>query len=396
MSTSDHSAESEQLLAMRREVERLTEAYIARLLQSKEALSEHLDFLRTILDCIGDGLIVYDCTGKVVLANKAACRLAGFELAHSDKSEIAKKCSFFAYKGGPQLRSDEEPFAVAMKEHRSAIREGYVTGETIPAEGLWLRAHATPIFDENQNASGIITIFHDISERKRVQHQRDGLASLVTHDIKNHLVGMRHILDHLLQDLPGKVEENVLDLLSKMQASNTHHLELASSLMEIYRSEFVLDSGSVVDTDLEQIVKVAIFLSKLEATTKGVQIETEIEKGIPHIKGVPAAIRHVIFNLIQNAIKSSQAGQTVKVSLKSRQDGIAVSVCDFGKGLSETEIETLFNPSTLAKRRLGHVGSSGLGLFLSKLLLDAHKATISCRSKPEEGTTFEVVIANPC
>ena len=115
MSTSDHSAESEQLLAMRREVERLTEAYIARLLQSKEALSEHLDFLRTILDCIGDGLIVYDCTGKVVLANKAACRLAGFELAHSDKSEIAKKCSFFAYKGGPQLRSYEEPFAVAMK-----------------------------------------------------------------------------------------------------------------------------------------------------------------------------------------------------------------------------------------------------------------------------------------
>ncbi len=396
MNTSNHSAESEQLLAMRREVERLTEAYIARLLQSEEALSDHLDFLRTILDCIGDGLVVYDCTGKVVLANKAAGSLAGFELAHSDKSEIAQKCSFFAYKDGPQLRSDEEPFAVAMKEHRSVIKEGYVTGETIPAEGLWMRAHATPIFDENQNVSGIITIFHDISERKRVQHQRDGLASLVTHDIKNHLVGMRHILDHLLRELPGSVEENVLDLLSKMQASNTHHLELASSLMEIYRSEFVLASGSLVDTDLEQIVKVAIFLNKLEATTKGVQIETEIQAGLPHIKGVPAALRHVVFNLIQNAIKSSQAGQSVKVTLKGRQDGIAVSVCDFGKGLSETEIETLFNPAMLAKRRPGHAGSSGLGLFLSKLLLDAHKATISCRSKPEEGTTFEVVIANPC
>ncbi len=394
MSTSDPGAESEQLLVMRREVERLTEAYIERLLQSKEALNEHLEFLRTILNCIGDGLVFYNCSGKVILANKAACTLAGFELANSDRSEIAGKCSFFAYKDGPRLRADEEPFSVAMKELRSFIREGYVTGETLPVEGIWLRAHAAPVLDESQNLHGIVSLFHDISERRRVQHQRDGLASLVTHDVKNHLVGMQHILDHLQVSLAGTVGSDVLDLLSKMHASTKHHLELTSSLMEIYRSEFILDSGSAVDTDLEQIVKIAVFLNRLEATTKGVEIETEIQDGIPSIQGIPAAIRHVVFNLIQNAIKASHSGQTVKVTLKSTHEGIAVSVRDFGKGLSEQEIESLFDPAVLAKRRSDHAGSSGLGLFLSKLLLDAHNASISCRSKPEEGTTFEVVIAN--
>lgn len=395
MNRSDRSAEADALLEMRQEVERITKAYIERLLQSEEALSEHVEFLRTILDCMGDGLIAYDDTGKVLLANNAACRLAGFELGETDRSEIFRKFTFRTSKDGPLLSPDEEPFRAALKERRSVVKEGYVTGETLPAEGMWLRANASPVIDENKNIHGVVTIFHDISERKQVQHQRDGLASLVTHDIKNHLVGLQLILDHLLRSLSGSVGDEVLDLISKMQASNKHHLELASSLMEIYRSEFVLDSGSAVDTHLEQIVQIAVFLNRLQAAAKGVQVELDLEEGIPSIKGIPAALRHVFFNLIQNAIKASQSGQTVKVSLKRAPHGIVLSVRDFGSGLTEREIENLFNPSALARRRSDLSGSSGLGLFLSKLLLDAHNARITCSSTPREGTSFEVLIAHP-
>lgn len=389
MPTNTNKENAEDLEKLRGEVERITQKYINTLIESEEARANHADFLMTILESVADGLIVYDCDEKVLLVNQAAARMSGTDLSGSDKPAIRRQFSLYHSKDGKLMPHSEEPYHHAIKTKTSCEKEAYIAGDTIEDGGLWIRAHAAPVLDKKENLLGVVTTFHDITERRRLQHQRDALASVIAHDLKNHLAGEDMILTYLTNDSTG-IQGTALDALQKMQASNKHHLELATSLLEIYRTDFVISADSTVDLDIKRIIDVGIFINSLSAAAIGVEFEVEIEDNLPQIKGVPAAIRHALHNLLQNAVKMSKKGDKIKVSVVKKNGSIAISVADKGQGMSEDEVSHLFDPTNIAKKLPSNIRSSGVGLFLSKLLLDAHRASLSCTSKAGSGTTFTI------
>lgn len=393
MSLQTPKEQAQKLAKLRAEVERITQEYINSLVESEDARAHHADFLMAILDSVADGLVVYDCEENVILANQAAARMAGMSLFGKDKTTIRQSIQIYHTKNGVPLPVEEEPYFHALHQKEACEKEGYIEGNSISPDGMWLRAHAAPVLDKSQNLIGVVSTFCDISERKKLQNERDALSSMIAHDLKNHLAGEEMILNYLKNN-SSELNETSLDAIEKMRASNKHHLELATSLLEIFRTDFVLNTANSVEIDFKKIFEVVLFLNSLSAATNQIKIKTEIAPDLPVVKGVPAAIRHTLHNVLQNAIKMSKKGDTVTLSVKRVQNKIAVSVIDSGVGMSKEQVSKLFDPISVAKRIPVDSSSSGIGLYFSKLLLDAHKASISCQSKEGAGTT--VTIEFPC
>jgi len=380
--------QARRLSELRAELEQVTHEYIHSLVDSHEAREKHADFLMTILDSVADGLLVYDCDQKIILANQAAAKLAGMSLVGSDKDYIRQKMTFYKHQDGEPFEPLEEPFYHALNKKEACEKEGFVKGDTLGVDGMWIRAHAAPVLDKNKNLLGVVSTFGDITSQKLLQHQRDALASVIAHDIKNHLAGEEMILNYLTN--LANLDENAIDAISKMKASNKHHLELATSLLEIFRADFVMNTDSSVDLDLPKIIESVLFLNALAATATGVQVKTDIDSQLPRIKGVPTAIRHSLHNILQNAINMSAKGDSILVSVKKCTNGVSISVTDSGAGMSEDQVSKLFNQNTVASKLPVDSRSSGVGLFFSKLLLDAHKAKLTCKSEVGQGTKFTI------
>lgn len=381
---------AETLLLIRQEIERQTQAYIELLLESRQAVENHASFLSTILECIGDNLIVYDAEGKVMLANKAAIQFAGLDFIGSDRDKIRKRVTFLTDKNGTEIPREEEPYTLAMEEHRVSEREGYLHDAKNPENGGWIRAQASPVIDKNNNFLGVVATASDISERKHLQIQRDGLASLIAHDVKNHLISEEYIIGDLLEkpNLPEEIKSDLQTVLN----SAKHHRELANAMLQIHHTDFMLDAHSTVSIDLNAVLNMVLELNSLEAQAKTVTLKTDIESDLPAIKGVAAGLRHVLHNLVHNAIKASDEGGEVNIKIESQNSSgkVKITIQNGGKIIPASDIERLFDHRTVASRIPRYDGSTGFGLYLSKIMLDAHKATVLCTSNKENGTTFVI------
>jgi signal transduction histidine kinase len=114
------------------------------------------------------------------------------------------------------------------------------------------------------------------------------------------------------------------------------------------------------------------------------KISADIEENMPKMLADENEIIRVIINLINNAIKHNEKGTTIKVSARRTNDKIIVSVSDNGSGIPDSEKPKIFQRYPTAKRKIG----TGLGLYLSKQIIDAHNGKIWFESELNKGTTF--------
>ncbi len=381
---------AETLLLIRQEIERQTQAYIELLLESRQAIENHASFLNTILECIGDNLIVYDAEGKVLLANKAAIEFAGLDFIGADRDMIRKRVTFLTDKNGTEVPREEEPYTVAMNEHRICEREGYLQDAKDVENGGWIRAQASPVIDKKNNFLGVITTASDISERKHLQIQRDGLASLIAHDVKNHLISEEYIIGDLLEK--PNLPEDIKSDLETVFNSAKHHRELANAMLQIHHTDFMLDAHSSILIDLNAVLHMVLELNSLEANAKSVALKTAIDSDLPPIKGVAAGLRHVLHNLVHNAVKASSDGGVVDIKVEKTVSGdkVRIIIHNSGRIIPAADIDRLFDHKAVASRIPRYDGSTGFGLYLSKIMLDAHKAVVQCTSNETSGTTFVI------
>lgn len=379
---------AETLLLVRQEIERQTQAYIELLLDSKQSMESHASFLSTIFECIGDNMIVYDADGNVLLANKAAIAFAGLDFVGADRTTIRKRVTFLTDKDGPPVPPEEEPYTVAMTQHRIIEREGYLHDAKDPENGGWIRAQASPVLDKHGRFLGVVTTASDIGERKRLQKQRDGLASLIAHDVKNHLISEEFLLGDLLDkpNLPDDIRNDLQTIVN----SAKHHRELANAMLQIHHTDFMIDAQSATSINLVSVLEMVLELNALDANSNSVKVQVEQDEKLPAVKGVAAGLRHVLHNLVHNAIKASDKGGTVSIKVKSHTEGVRITVHNMGKTIPPSDIDKLFDQKVVASRIPRYDGSTGFGLYLSKILLDAHNAKVECTSDEKTGTTFTI------
>lgn len=361
------------------------ERYLDYLKDSGDSLDMRSKLLATILDCAADGMIVLDEQLTIVLANAAAARYAGWQLEDVTREELRKNYRFFWDEGKTRVSPDEEPIVVAIREKKPHEMIAYTVSPHISAPGRWVRAHAAPLMNENNEVIGGVTVFNDITERLKLQHQRDSLAALIVHDIKNHLAAEQMFFDILPQ--AEQLETESLQIVADLRAASRKFMVIAETLLEMFRANFLADSkGEKIA--IVPLVERAVSMSELDATKRNVRVIADCSPNCPSILGLSKVICHVIHNVIQNAVEASPENSEVFVSAYFDSECVFVKVTDTGKGMTMEEVSKLFSPLRAAgvEQKTGH--SSGFGLYLSHMLVEGQGGTIICASEPGKGTTI--------
>jgi signal transduction histidine kinase len=253
-----------------------------------------------------------------------------------------------------------------------------------------------PILIRSDDEFGqLASAFNDMTMRlKEEERMRSDFISMLSHEIRTPLTSIRESVNLIAEEVMGPVSGRQEKFLKIASSEIGRICELLNHLMQVSR----LESGviKVQPCPLEPSSFVHGFLQHLNpmAEAKGIDLQANIPSGIPKIMGDATHLQQVLLNLIGNAIKFSPSGSRVvtRVELAADRTSLRFSISDHGPGIPEEEQSLIFNKYYRVKNVRNHMDGVGLGLSISKHIVEAHGGKIWVNSRIGEGSTFGFTI----
>lgn len=221
--------------------------------------------------------------------------------------------------------------------------------------------------------------------------EKSRLLGMAAHDLKNPLFGIRALSEILLETggLPEKSERK----LTLIRDSADDTLRLIEDLLATAATSGQTERAHRA-VDLAALAPWVVRSFDPQADRKDQFLSCDVQTDAPCVvEGDKRKLREAIANLVSNALKYSPPGSEVEVHVDRRDDQVQVGVVDSGPGLSEIDQQRLFAPfQRLSAEPTGGEGSSGLGLYIVKQIIDRHEGTINVVTEPGEGSTFTVLL----
>jgi signal transduction histidine kinase len=227
------------------------------------------------------------------------------------------------------------------------------------------------------------------AELKKLGDLKNQFLGIAAHDLRNPLGIIMGYSSYLLEESEGHCSEDQIMMLKSILDSSEFMLSLLNNLLDISAIESGKLTLDLVKSNLVTVVKKNIGLNNVLASKKNILIHFDCFEKIPDIMFDVFKIEQVLNNLISNAIKYSQPGTKVNISIFLSGNNVTVAVADHGPGIPEIELEKLFKPfeKTSVKSTAGEK-STGLGLSIVRKLIIGHHGKIWVESKVGMGSTF--------
>ncbi|AOX01373.1 hybrid sensor histidine kinase/response regulator [Moorena producens PAL-8-15-08-1] len=244
----------------------------------------------------------------------------------------------------------------------------------------------------------LLRLKHSVDERDEIARQREDFVSRLTHDLRTPLVAADRILNLMQQGALGEIPPPVLEAIITMTRSNHNLLTMVNTLLEVYRYEAGRKYLSFSAIPVQQVIEEVIQELSALARDKKLSLDYQSAKQVNSIVMSDRLELHRLFtNLLGNAIKFTDNGSvTVRLTNSAKtseghQSWVVIEVEDTGFGISPEDQKQLFERF----RQGSHKRSgSGLGLYLSKRIVEAHQGTINVKSELGKGTLFTVKLPN--
>ena len=256
----------------------------------------------------------------------------------------------------------------------------------------------------------LLRLKHSIDERDRMVRQQEDFVMRLTHDLRTPLVAADRMLGLFHQEALGALSADMSEAVSSMVKSNSNLLQMVNTLLEVYRHDAGSKTLTFVPCNLRDIVDEVIHELSPLARERGLTLIAEIDKSktaksgdqqiTATVMGDRMELRRVLTNLVGNAIKFTDAGW-VKVRLveplainpatnsNPTIPSVMLEVSDSGTGIALEEQQTLFERF----RQGNHKRSgSGLGLYLSRRIIESHQGNIQLQSEPGKGSAFTIYL----
>lgn len=358
------------------ELAQVMNAMAERLQQQMEHLALERNRLDTILRGMGEGLLVADRDGTVRLVNPAFRAL--FRV---DEAVVGRP--LIELSRHPQLQTS---FRTVLREQGEWIAELTLSGE---GDEKILLTHWVPL-REGGGISGVVAVFHDISDLKRLERVRRDFVANVSHELRTPVTVIRGYAETLAGDLPRREPDTAVRFAGVIH----HHAERLTALIGDLLTLSELEGGSVelplVAVSLAPLTATCCALLEPKAAAKNIILECQ-DVAAHQVLAHRGRLEQVLINLLDNAIKYSPPGGKVVLSAALIKGTVRITVADQGPGIPPAALPRLFERFyRVDAGRSRDEGGTGLGLAIVKHIVQLHGGKVWVESTPGHGSSFHV------
>lgn len=343
--------------------------------QTSQELRESSRLLSTVFGSMVEGVIAVDNDENVLFANEAARSLLDF--------------------GNRDLIGRPVWECVRNETVRTVVRQAMTGLERsveceLPRNGIVVEIEASPLAGDP--CHGVVLVFHDVTELRRLEHIRRDFASNVSHELKTPLTIIQTAAETLLD---GALEdtEHARRFLQRIDEQGQRLQELILDLLQLARIESGEQGFEVTSVPVRPVVESLIdeLMSLAQSRKVSVEVETVCEDVC--VAADNGAFRTIIENLLSNALKYTPEGGRVTILWKQDQTHASISVRDTGVGISREHQTRIFERFFRVDRaRTRDMGGTGLGLSIVKHLANVFSAQVSVESEVGQGSIFSLRI----
>ncbi|GEM_PF-2249587 len=344
------------------------------------------------VDSMRDMVFFANPEGIIQRANAALAEYAGLPLT----DVVGRRCS--------DVMSCGQRFE-ACPYRRGALMEGMAGFEMQGGDNRSYRILITPYRMGADQAAGTVHLASDITEEKQrllLEEDKRQLLELdslknrfmasVSHELKTPLNAVIGFSEILLAGTYGAVNEKQQRYLENIHTSGKHLLALISDILDYMRLEADELSLQTEELDMDELVGSTLELMRQEADRGGVRLTLHRDALPCRVTADRRRVRQVLFNLLSNALKFTPEGGSVEVRAYREGDRVVVEVEDTGVGIAPQDQGKLFNEFTQVGEGARRGGGAGLGLALSRRLVELHGGSIRVESEPGRGSTFSFTL----
>ena len=373
---------------------------ITRRKQAEDALEQEQSLLKAFMDNTTDHIYFKDKKSRFIRINKAQTNL--FRLSDAREAIGRTDAEFFTKEHAQQAYADEQEvirsgIPMAAKEEKETWPSG---------EETWVSTTRAPLFDRSGQIIGTFGISRDITERVRAQEElqaakeaaeyadrakSDFLANM-SHELRTPLNAIIGFAEILRDEIIGPIRPDQKELVVDIHTSGRHLLNMINDILDLSKIEagtmdLDFETFSIVDT-MEEVNTVVNAL----ASKKRIHLIQEFDRDIT-VTADKTKFKQILYNLLANGVKFTNEGGRVTTKLEISENSLLVRVIDTGVGITPEDQEMLFQAFTQVdtSKARAHEGT-GLGLALTKRLVELHGGEIWVESTVGEGSTFSFTL----
>ncbi|AIE60998.1 two-component system histidine kinase PnpS [Bacillus methanolicus] len=336
------------------------------------------DRLTTLIENMGSGLILIDSKGYINLINRAYK-----EIFNVNPSDYLYRLYYEVIEHQEISKLIEEIFMTEQKIKKQMLIP-------LAIERRHFEVYGAPIIGTNDVWKGILLVFHDITELKRLEQMRKDFVANVSHELKTPITSIKGFTETLLDGAMN--DKNTLEAFLNIILQESGRLQtLIQDLLDLSKIEQQGFKLNIQTVDLVMMLNDVITILEGKANEKGISLMLETSGEHIIVEGDLYRLKQIFINLINNAITYTPNGGMVTVKIIENKKTVTAKVKDTGIGINKDEIPRIFERFyRVDKARSRNSGGTGLGLAIVKHLVEAHKGNISVQSQFGKGTEFTI------
>lgn len=369
-----------------------------RLLNSRQQQSEIL------LSSVADGVVVIDTKGKVSLFNPAAAQLSGWQPKEAVGIDVAAVLKL-AQEDGRLLTNDENPFGIVLRQKQAINKTLELTGRDNTKRIVSL-VISPVLVQPNSSLVGAVAVVRDVSQQRKEEMQRAEFISTASHEMRTPVAAIEGYLALAMNDKVSTIDSKARGYLEKAHSSTQHLGKLFQDLLTSARAEDGRLSNHPAILEMAKFLEQLTGDLKFAAESKGLKVEftvgssgdtidasdgnSKVIQPIYYVHADPDRLREVATNLFDNAVKYTEAGK-ISIGLTGNNEIVQFYIRDTGAGIPPEDLPHLFQKfyrvnSTLTRT----IGGTGLGLFISRKIIELYNGRIWVESELDRGSTFYI------
>ena len=334
--------------------------------------------IEAAIDSLYDPVIITDAEGAVTKLNPAAEEIFGSEARNAGKpiEEVARDSRIAV------------AVSEALRSQRPVAGEGAASVLPLAVDGSEraFRLRTTPMRDDEGRLLGAVTLLDDITHLREIDRVKSEFIATASHELRTPLTSVQMSVHLLLEGAVGGLTDKQRAMLQACREDCERLEKLMRDLLDLSRIEAGKSVPQLSPVRVDDLIAVSTESLRPQVEAKGIAFGVEAPAELPSVLADRPQIERVIMNLVSNAVRHTESGGSIRVQVVRRDGHVAVSVTDTGRGIPAEYLPRIFE--TFAQVPGGPSGGAGLGLAISKRIVEAHGGQIVVKSVVGRGTTF--------